>query len=80
MFYLFLDISCNCVYLDIVYVSHICCKCFIWMLHMLAMALKCFQVFQTYVARVSSIFRCMLQVFHLDVTKVDQVLHMLQCA
>jgi hypothetical protein len=21
-------------YLDVAYVSHICCKCFIWMLHM----------------------------------------------
>jgi hypothetical protein len=24
----------NCVYLDVVYVSHICCMCFIRMLHM----------------------------------------------
>ena len=34
-FYLFLpDVCYKCVYLDIVYVSHICCKCFIWMLCM----------------------------------------------
>jgi hypothetical protein len=31
---IFLDIRCNCVYLDIAYVSHICCKCFIWTLRM----------------------------------------------
>jgi hypothetical protein len=30
----FLDVCCKCVYLDVVYVSHICCKCFIWMLCM----------------------------------------------
>ena len=30
MFHLFLlDVCCECVYLDVVYVSHICCKCFI---------------------------------------------------
>jgi hypothetical protein len=29
MFYLcFSDISCKCVYLNIAYVSYICCKCF----------------------------------------------------
>ena len=37
--------------LDVAYVSHICCKCFTWMSHMLAMVFKCFldvlQVFQT---------------------------------
>jgi len=33
-------------------------------------------VFQTYVSSVSSVFRRML---HLDVLKVDWVLHMLQC-
>jgi hypothetical protein len=55
----FLDISCKCVYLDVACVLHICCTCFIWMLHMLAMAFKCFsgvsQVFQTYVVNVSSV-------------------------
>jgi hypothetical protein len=35
-----------------------------------------FQVFQKYVSSVSSIFRHMLQVLHLDVSKLDQVLHM----
>ena len=43
MFHLFfLDICCKYIYLDVAYVSRICCKCFTWMLHMLSMA---FQVF-----------------------------------
>jgi hypothetical protein len=37
------------------------------------------QVFQTYVASVSAIFGRMLQVFHLDVVKIDRMLHILQC-
>jgi hypothetical protein len=35
-------------------------------------------VFQTYVINVSVIFGFMLHVFHLDVAKVDLVLHLLQ--
>jgi hypothetical protein len=51
MFHLcFPDACCKCVYLDVAYVSHIRCMCFIWMLHMVAM------VFQV-------CFRCFLQVF-----------------
>jgi hypothetical protein len=38
------------------------------------------QVFQTYVLNVSSVFRCTLQVLHLNVSKEDQVLHILPCA
>ena len=30
----FIDVCRKCVYLDVAYVLHICCKCFIWMLHM----------------------------------------------
>jgi hypothetical protein len=30
----FSDIYCKCVYLQVAYVSHICCKCFIWILCM----------------------------------------------
>jgi hypothetical protein len=44
--------------LDVAYVSRICCKYFIWMLHMLAMTIQVFsdvlQVFQIYVPSVSS--------------------------
>jgi hypothetical protein len=64
-------------YLDVAYVSHICCKCLIWMLHMLLQWLfKCFQVFlqvfQKHVSSVSSVFRCVLQIFHPLVSKVNR--------
>jgi Zn-dependent protease len=36
-------------------------------------------VFQTLVSSISSVFFCMLQLLHLNVSKVDQVLHM-RCA
>jgi hypothetical protein len=26
----FSDVCCKFVYLDVAYVSHVCCKCFIW--------------------------------------------------
>jgi hypothetical protein len=69
-----------CFYRDVAYVLHICCKYFIWMLRMFAMVFKCFklflQVFKTHVSNISSISFCMLQVLHLDVSKVDQMLHM----
>jgi hypothetical protein len=62
------------------YVSHICCLCFIWMLRMFAIFFKCFhvffQVFQKHVSSISSVFRRILQVLHLDVLKVDRVLHL----
>ena len=38
------------------------------------------QVFPKHVSSVSFVFRRMLQVLYLDVSKVDRVLHMLQCA
>jgi hypothetical protein len=38
----FSEVRCKCVYPDVTYVSHICCKCFIWMLRMFAMVFKCF--------------------------------------
>jgi hypothetical protein len=59
-------------------VSYVCCKCFIWMSHMFAMIFKSgvLQVFHTHVLSISSVFSCMLQLLHLNVSKVDQVLHM----
>jgi hypothetical protein len=72
-------VSCKCVYLDVAYVSYICCKRFIWMLHMLAVAFKCFSGVSNLYCKCFC-FRHILQVFHLDVAKVDRVLHMLQCA
>jgi hypothetical protein len=65
---------------------------FIWMLHMFhtyiasvlsrccvyfTMVLRCFcKCFQIHVSSVSSVFRRMLQVLHLDVSKIDRVLHL----
>jgi hypothetical protein len=58
-------ISHKCVYLNVVYVLHICYKCFISILHMFAMVFKYFhvflQLFHTHVSSVSSTFRRMLQ-------------------
>jgi hypothetical protein len=48
--------------------SHICCKCFILMLCLFAIVFtQIFQVFQ--------LFFCVLQVLHLNILKLDQVLH-----
>jgi hypothetical protein len=50
-------------------VSNICCKCFIWILHI------CWNSY-TYVASVRFIcFRRMLQVFYLDVPSVSVAIH-----
>jgi hypothetical protein len=69
-----------------------CCICFTHILQVfyLDIAYACigFQVFFWCIASVSDVcckclltcFERMLQVFHLDATKVDRVLHMLQCA
>jgi hypothetical protein len=56
-------------------VSNVCCKCFIWMLHML-------QWLYTYVASVClkcyCCFKRILQVFYLDVAYFAVAIHMLQ--
>jgi hypothetical protein len=44
-FSVFLDVCCKCVYLDIAYVSHICSKYFIWMLHTCCNDFQAFDVF-----------------------------------
>jgi hypothetical protein len=68
----FPDVCDKCVYLDIACVSHICCMCFIWMLHIFCnwflsvfmcfykcfrRMLQVFQLFRTYVINVS--FGCL---------------------
>jgi hypothetical protein len=63
-------------HLDVAYVSYICCKCFIWMLHMFSIH-TCFPGISDVCCKCFNCFRCMLQVFHLNVVKVDLVLHML---
>ena len=63
----FPDTCCKCVYLDVAYVSHIRCMCFIWKLCMVAMVFKCFQmffqVFQKHVSSVLTAFRRMCATF-----------------
>jgi hypothetical protein len=55
---------------------------FIWMSYVLQWLFKCFhmflQVFRTHVLSVSSVFKRILQMFHIDVSKVDRVLCILQ--
>ena len=82
--FVFSDVCCKCFYLDVAYVSHICCKFFyLDVAYVLQCLFKCFQmfwqVFQTHVSSISSVFRHMLQMFHLNVSKVNWVLYMLQC-
>jgi hypothetical protein len=70
MFHLcFWTYCCKCVYLNVAYVLHICCRCFICILHVFAMVFKllscifasvsetcfkCYIYLQTYVASVAS--------------------------
>ena len=57
---IFLDVCCKCVYLDVAYVSHICCKHFIWMLRMFYMVFKCFSgVFASVLDRCFTCFICL---------------------
>jgi hypothetical protein len=70
-FICFADVCCKCVYLDVGYISRICCKYFIWILRMFAIVFKCFSG----VSSVLSVFRRMLQVLDLDILKVDRMLH-----
>jgi hypothetical protein len=59
VFICFLDVCCKCVHLDVAYILHIRCKCFICILCMFVMFFKCFQVFlqvfQMYVSSVLSV-------------------------
>jgi hypothetical protein len=63
-------------YIDVAYVLHIYWKCFIWMLRMFCNDFQVFfryalKVFHMHVSSVSSVFIRMLQVLHIDVSKVD---------
>jgi hypothetical protein len=58
---IFSDIRCKCVYLDVVYVSHIYCKCFLFGCCM------CFcNGFSSVFRFFYKCFRRMFQVFHLS--------------
>ena len=77
-----------CIYMHVASICFKCfqvfhtyvCKCFIWMLHMFAMVLKCFPcVFASVFRRLFQVFHVfffMLQLLHLDISKVDRLLHM----
>jgi hypothetical protein len=77
MFHLFFpDIRCKRVYSDVAYVSHTCCSFYLDVVYVLQWFIfKCFHVFllvfQMHFSSVSSVFRRILQVLHLDVSKVD---------
>jgi hypothetical protein len=55
---------------------------YLYVVYVLPWLFKCFriflQVFQMHVSSVSFVFRCILQMFHLNVSKVYRGLHMLQ--
>jgi hypothetical protein len=80
-FICFPDICCKCVYLDVAYVSHICLQVFLFRCYICFC--NGFHVFSGVFSSVSyacfnclSAFRRMLQVLHLNVSKVDWVLHL----
>jgi hypothetical protein len=66
-----------CIYMQMFQVfSYVCCKCFILMFaYVCNDYTRVFKLFLVF----CKCFRRMLQVFQLDVAKVDRVLHMLQC-
>jgi hypothetical protein len=47
-------------YLDVAYVSHICCKCFIWMLCMFAIVSSIFSYFSSVLDACFKLFICLL--------------------
>jgi hypothetical protein len=84
MFYLLFQTYVISVFIWMLLVSYTCCKCFILVLCMFAMVFKCFKVFlrvfHTHVLSVLSVFGRMLQVLHLNISKIDLLVHMLcQC-
>jgi hypothetical protein len=70
MFHLsFLDVCSSVFYPDVAYASHICCKCFIaYGLQWFSSVFHVFLQFQIHISSISSVFRYMLQVLHLNVS------------
>jgi hypothetical protein len=68
-----------CIYMQVFQVfSYICYMCFIWMFaHVCNGYTRVFKFFLMFY-KCFSYFEHMLQVFYLDIAKVDRVLHMLQ--
>jgi hypothetical protein len=73
--FVFLDVCHKFVYLDVAYVSHICCMCFIWVLRMCTKLFKCFRSMLQVCFKCFSCFRYMLQVFYLNVAYVAVATH-----
>jgi hypothetical protein len=51
-------VRCKCVYLDVIYVSHLCCKCFILMLHIFDNGFSC--VFRSFASVSDACFKCFI--------------------
>jgi hypothetical protein len=68
---IFSDVCYKCVYLEVAHISHICCKCSIWMLHMFATV---FHVFQSHVLNVLAIAYVCCNYFIWMFQKVEWVL------
>jgi hypothetical protein len=64
--------SLQVFHLNVAYVLHVYCNYFIWMLHIFAMIFKCFVSVSDACCKCFSCFVRMLQVFYLDVSKVEQ--------
>jgi hypothetical protein len=65
-------------YMGVAYVSHLCCKCFIWMLHMFhayvaSVSSRCCICFAMATHVFSSCFRCIFQMFQQFRTYVANV-------
>jgi hypothetical protein len=56
----FSNICCKCVYLNVAYISHICCNCFMWMSRMCC---NSFQLFRVFVVMVSDVCFIYLQMY-----------------
>jgi hypothetical protein len=77
IFYLFSNVCCKCVYLDIAYI------CLTYMLQVFYLNVayifqwffKCFQVFlQVFQTHVSCVFKHMLQIFYRNISTTDRLL------
>jgi hypothetical protein len=80
-FICFSYVCCKCVYLDVAYVfTHMLQVFYLDVVYVLQWFFKCFMCFfvsaSTYVSNISSVFRLMLQVLCLNISKINWVLHL----
>jgi hypothetical protein len=78
-----LDVAYTCILQAYVFerfsvASNVCFMCFVWMLHIFCNGYTCFFGVSDICCKCFSYFGHILQVFYLNITKVDPVLHMLQ--